>query len=772
MPSVAIVDVIAAPSTVIKAVEYNEYGQVIGYFYDGYVICEGEDVYLQVEDNAQYSFSWSDGTVNETEIVFAEWRGNQLTAGTYDYTVTVTDNTTGCSSIEGPFQVEVHPVPANVTISSSIAQPVCANTPAVLTVNNPDASYDYTWSNGMLGTSLNIQEPGEYFVKAINQFGCESESNRITIYPGPDISKIPGGCHTRCSPDTICLPNMPNVVSFQWFLDGVAIPAPEGTVPDLIANQSGDYHVEMIDNIGCTSVSGILGLELLDGYGTFEGNVYFDVNDNGIIDGPDTLMSGVNIQLTDNTGILDNTNTNSSGYYNFQDILAQVYTLVLDTTSIAEYFSANPMSIDTQLVGCDDLEQVDWLVFLDCPTYLDTLYFETCPEDSILYNGVYLLPNTETLFNFTTSFSCDSSVLVIVESLGTSLASNLNLQVCTGSSITYEGVDLVAGDMMDFTLKNQFNCDSLVTVMVGAIPVDTIPLELKACAETSIIYEGEEIETGSTKMFKYTSSLSCDSFVKVTVVAFPATSFDVSTNLTCWNKNLGELSIANVVGGTAPYQYSIDGVNYQADPLFENLKGGQQMVFVKDENTCVVEKETTIDEIAPLSITHTDKIFPCEADSVKLEVTAIAANSSMTNYIWNNGTIGKTTSANTPGQYWVEVTNECESAQHRIDLPLAKDEHTDFIYMPNAFSPNGDGNNDYYDASPADDVSVLAFSLQIADRWGNIVFMSSDINTKWDGKYKGSILNAGVFIWQMKATIYSCNQQIDLSESGDLTLIR
>ncbi|MFK8104942.1 MAG: PKD domain-containing protein [Saprospiraceae bacterium] len=772
VPGKAIVDVIAAPTTEIRAVTYDDYGQPIGYSYLNYTICEGDDVFLQVEDNAQYTFSWSNGEVDETEIVFSEERGNLLVAGTYDFSVTVTDNDTGCSDVEGPFQVVVNPTPVDVMISSSAPLPICGNTPTTLSVNNPDPAFDYVWSNGVTGTSLSTSLPGAYYVTAINSFGCEAESDRIIINAGPDIRRVPGGCFTRCNPDTICLPSMPSVVSFQWYLDGVAIPAPEGTVADLIATQSGDYHVEMVDNIGCVTESGILSLELLDGYGTFEGNVYFDVNGNGVIDAGDTEMSDVDIQLTDNTGVLDTKTTDMDGFYTFQNILSQPYTLVLDTMSIPSYYSVNPVAVDSQLVGCDDLEEVNWLVYLDCPTLLDTVYFETCPNEPVVYNGTTLLANTETPFTFVTNYGCDSIVLVIVEDLGSSAGSTLNLQTCAGGTTTYEGVDLSPGDVMAFTLKNQFNCDSIVTVTVAEIPVITTALTLNTCAGNSIVYEGFDIEAGTERLVELEGYLGCDSLVNVKVEAFPTADFDLNTNLTCWNENLGEISVANLTSGTGPFEYSLDGVNYQADPLFENLKGGQQMVSVRDANGCVVEKETTISEISPLTITNENTIFPCSAESVELAVLAVATNSAGISYNWIDGETDATMDINEPGRYWVALSNECETVEHTIDVPLAKDDNTEFLYLPNVFSPNDDGNNDLYGALPADDVIVLAFDLQIFDRWGNLVFMSNDVSKLWDGKYKGARSSSGVFIWKLKATIESCNRQIDLTKNGDLTLLK
>ncbi len=73
----------------------------------------------------------------------------------------------------------------------------------------------------------------------------------------------------------------------------------------------------------------------------------------------------------------------------------------------------------------------------------------------------------------------------------------------------------------------------------------------------------------------------------------------------------------------------------------------------------------------------------------------------------------------------------------------------DDIYVPNAFSPNGDGVNDklfvYGDGE---------FILKIFDRWGEKVFESRNFDKGWNGRYKGRLLNSNVFVYY----ILFCNR--------------
>ncbi len=91
---------------------------------------------------------------------------------------------------------------------------------------------------------------------------------------------------------------------------------------------------------------------------------------------------------------------------------------------------------------------------------------------------------------------------------------------------------------------------------------------------------------------------------------------------------------------------------------------------------------------------------------------------------------------------------------------------TSDIYVPNAFSPNGDGKDDYLYVR-SNFIRTLYFAVY--DRWGEKVWETSNQSVGWDGTYKGSPENNGVFDWYLKATMYN-GKQVMLK--GNTTLIR
>jgi gliding motility-associated-like protein len=91
----------------------------------------------------------------------------------------------------------------------------------------------------------------------------------------------------------------------------------------------------------------------------------------------------------------------------------------------------------------------------------------------------------------------------------------------------------------------------------------------------------------------------------------------------------------------------------------------------------------------------------------------------------------------------------------------------DFIRVPSAFSPNGDGQNDLFGILRAGDLTILEF--KIYNRWGNIVFESNNANDQWDGTKKGNPQNTGTYIYYIKG---SQNSGEITEIKGDFTLIR
>ena len=124
----------------------------------------------------------------------------------------------------------------------------------------------------------------------------------------------------------------------------------------------------------------------------------------------------------------------------------------------------------------------------------------------------------------------------------------------------------------------------------------------------------------------------------------------------------------------------------------------------------------------------------------------------------------------TIGQYPVElIVTNADGCQDTVEHTLIVNS-VFTLYVPNAFSPNGDEENETFKAY-GESVSTDGFSLLIFDRNGTIVFETTSMDKAWDGKAKnGTDLPTGVYVWKIKAKdLYSGE---DIERKGYVTLIR
>lgn len=141
----------------------------------------------------------------------------------------------------------------------------------------------------------------------------------------------------------------------------------------------------------------------------------------------------------------------------------------------------------------------------------------------------------------------------------------------------------------------------------------------------------------------------------------------------------------------------------------------------------------------------------------------IGGNNLSATYLWNTGETTSTISVNRKGTYYVTVSEGlCVSSDTVLIIPGDCD-----VYIPSAFTPNGDNKNETFGV--VTEVSVKNFSLQIFNKWGQIIFITTDASQKWDGKFKGKDMPNGAYFWMMS---YVNKRSVKIYEQGMVMLIR
>ena len=97
-----------------------------------------------------------------------------------------------------------------------------------------------------------------------------------------------------------------------------------------------------------------------------------------------------------------------------------------------------------------------------------------------------------------------------------------------------------------------------------------------------------------------------------------------------------------------------------------------------------------------------------------------------------------------PGPYNVTITaGQCPIEDGITLRPYCPS----YLYVPNAFTPDGDGLNDGF--APQAYNLEGDYNFYIYNRWGELIFQSTDLNTKWDGTYMGRECQIDVYVWKV-----------------------
>ncbi|MFN3528577.1 MAG: gliding motility-associated C-terminal domain-containing protein [Bacteroidia bacterium] len=134
-------------------------------------------------------------------------------------------------------------------------------------------------------------------------------------------------------------------------------------------------------------------------------------------------------------------------------------------------------------------------------------------------------------------------------------------------------------------------------------------------------------------------------------------------------------------------------------------------------------------------------------------------------YLWHDGLTDRIRLLDDSGWYSAQITNPCGTASDSMFYSLIDCEC--HLYLPNAFTPNGDGLND--ELLIATRCPLSEYSMEVYDRWGKLVFRSTNLQHGWDGRYQGNPLPPGAYPFVIRYTPDGRNPRID---KGLVNLIR
>jgi gliding motility-associated-like protein len=114
-------------------------------------------------------------------------------------------------------------------------------------------------------------------------------------------------------------------------------------------------------------------------------------------------------------------------------------------------------------------------------------------------------------------------------------------------------------------------------------------------------------------------------------------------------------------------------------------------------------------------------------------------------YLWQDGKTQPEYTVSAPGTYEVTVKNSCGITVDSIKVGY--ENCACKFYMPDAFTPNGDGKNDIF--KPSYKCLFSQYRLRVFNRFGQNIFASQDAGTGWDGTFNGLRQPPGTYIWEI-----------------------
>lgn len=271
-----------------------------------------------------------------------------------------------------------------------------------------------------------------------------------------------------------------------------------------------------------------------------------------------------------------------------------------------------------------------------------------------------------------------------------------------------------------------------------------------------------------------TDSHGCTAEAQITITQPDMLVLDHNLSDQICDNNCNGRILAIVNGGVQPYRYRWS--NSETASMIGNLCHGEYSLTITDDNGCSLSENYEIRNLGyvpELDATISSNVI-YRGESVRL----VAVTSSSGRFFWDNGIVLNNDTIFNPIATPTENTlftvefhdgNNCiaiDTVSVVVKEVICGDP---YIFVPNAFTPNGDGNNDFFKPFYPDAL-VTELYFAVYDRWGSIVYETDNIRADgWNGTYKGKRLAPDVYVFWLKT---KCINGEVYEHRGNVTLIR
>jgi gliding motility-associated-like protein len=744
--------------------------QPAAYFYTADTLsCTSKNIsFINQSTGSGLQYSWDFGDGQSAMIDMPVHQYDNM--GVYDVSLLVTDQY-GCKdSMVKAAYVHISVPKAAFSISDSIG--TCP--PMMVHFTNSASGFiQYTWDFGD-GSSSTLLNPSHYYTTAGVYYpklmvtgpgGCTDTATRKIIVKGPS------GSFTY-SPKTGCLPlavnyNLvaENASSFVWdFSDGSTQPS----ISNLMTHTytaAGDYIPKLIlvDTAGCSVP--IIGSDTIHVYGVktaFSPSIR-------------TLCGAGSIQFFNYTVAND---LITSYQWTFGDGTSS-------TSAAPQHHFQQPGLYSIQLIAVSS---------------------NGCRDTATLIDGIKLLEKPDIKINGD-STSCVPATIYLNGQVMNGNASTLGWQWSLGNGNSFAGPQPPA---QTYAADGNYTISVIVAAPNGCRDtalhsLTVFPLPSTNAGEDRSICRGESIQLSATGASNYIwsqhPSLACTSCATPLVSPTENLVYTVTgtNSFGCSSRDsvminvkqpfilkvgdrdticLGE-SVKLMASGADQYSwYPSTGI--QNSNMGNTIALPQQTttyhVIATDDQHCFTDTAEVDIKVWPLPTVNAGADQELiVGDALKL---TSASSTDVTSWQWSHdGTLSCSTCPITLAKpkhtttYTLKVTNDggCVAQDHVTVNVICNNGN---LFLPNTFSPNGDGMNDRFYPS-GKGITMIKY-LRVYNRWGQVVyertgFNANDASIGWDGTFKGEVLPPDVYVYACEVV---CQNNEVLSYKGDITLLR
>lgn len=591
--------------------------------------------------------------------------------------------------------------------------------------------YTYTWNNSSTGSTLTNANSGTYEVIVTDANGCK-DTAQVSVNPsqGPrtQLTTTSTSCGQTNGSVTSTVTGGTNPYNYQWS---------NGSTQNTISNiTAGNYQLIVTDANGCKDTTSA----------TVSNSSQATIT-----------LTPTHTSCGQNNGAIQSNISGGNGPFTYSWNSGQT------TANLTNITSGNYTLTLTDASGCSSQQSITINPSTSIQVIANLVQNENCSQQNGSVSSAvtggnapysYVWSNGTTTANLS-NIGAGNYHVIVKDQQGCEAASNT-------ITVTNQAGFTTSIQKIDPTCQNPTGSISITTT--GG----TAPFSYQwNSGQTSATINN--INAGTYEVL-ITDQAGCQKTETIVVNPFTPIIATVETVAANCAQADGQVRVS-IEQGNGPFTYSYTP-NVGNQSSLNTLIAGTYSVTITNNEGCTTTKDFSIFQNTNLTVDLTTNHPVIQDDQSATIFSQITPNNLNYTYNWsptesiNCSTCDEVIA--TPSQttdYILNVTTP-EGCSGSDTIRIAIKKECGDVFVPNQFSPNNDGNNDFFTIYGN---CIVKGKISIFNRWGELIFYTDDIQVGWDGNHNQKEVNTGVYIYRIDAAFEDETFQ---HFNGAVTLVR